>query len=485
MFGQSNRSQPMKAQHHTLASPLLSQLSQLVSTQIGLYFPRERWDDLERGMVAAAEEFGFAELEACVRWLLSASLTDPQIAILAGHLTIGETYFFRDQKSFEALEHHVLPDIISSQRDAGRRIQIWCAGCCTGEEPYSIAMLLDRLLPDSEQWNITILGTDINPHFLHNAEAGIYGEWSFRNAPSWVKQRYFTRRQNGRFEIHPHMKERVKFSYLNLVGEEQYPWASCHTSGMNLILCRNVLMYFNTERAARVVANLYRAAADRGWVIVSSTETSQRLFPNFSAVNFPGAVFYRKDASVDIAFALQSGLSSRPSATPAVPVPEFSPIEITLPLPGEEPESVRLPIQTEPIEHLRLKARLCANQGKLAEAAAWCTRAIDMDKLNPYSYYLLATIQKEIGLVEDAERSLSDTIYLAPDFPLAHFALGNLYLGQGRRASAERYFATTLALLRTRRPDEILAESEGMPAGRLMEMVAGAILAQAANSEKM
>jgi chemotaxis protein methyltransferase CheR len=466
----------MKAQYHQLADPLLARLSEFLSTQIGLYFPRERWDDLERGVLSASGEFGFAELEECVCWLLSARLTHQQIEILAGHLTIGETYFFRDQKSFAALERHVFPEIIDPRRNAGRRINIWCAGCCTGEEPYSIAMLLDRLLPDYDEWSITILATDINPQFLRTAEAGVYGEWSFRNAPAWAKSRYFTRQRSGRFEIHPRIKKKVTFSYLNLVSESLYPWAASNTSGMDLIFCRNVLMYFNTEQAANVTANFYRVMPDGGWLIVSPTETSQTLFSQFSAVNFPGAIFYRKNPLVDSTVSSQTYF--QPMSLPPTPAASVSePVEIALPVPITEINVETSSIQAEQneIDQLCSNARLYANLGKLTEAALWCARAINMDKLNPHSHYLMATIQQEMGLVDEAEKSLSDTIYLAPDFPLAHFALGNLCLSRGRQASAQRYFATTLTLLRNHPPDEILAESEGLPAARLAEMVASVI----------
>jgi chemotaxis protein methyltransferase CheR len=154
-------------------------------------------------MAGAARELGFSDPQSCARMLLSEPLTQATLATLASHLTVGETYFFRDGNTFSALEERILPELLRERREAGRRLRIWCAGCCTGEEPYSIAMLLDRLLPDAEAWNITILGTDINPHFLRKAGDGVYGEWSFRDAPAWVRDRYFVRRRDGCHVLHP------------------------------------------------------------------------------------------------------------------------------------------------------------------------------------------------------------------------------------------------------------------------------------------
>jgi chemotaxis protein methyltransferase CheR len=205
-----------------LSDTLLSHLSEFVAAQIGLRFSRERWRDLERGIGSAAREFGFRDAESCVRWLVSSPLTRSQIEILADHLTVGETYFFREASCFEWLERRVLPELIRAGRESERRLRIWSAGCCTGEEPYSIAMLLDLMVPDLNDWNITILATDINPRFLKKAQEGVYTEWSFRDTPGRIKERYFIERKRGHYEITASIKKRVTFSYLNL-AEDVYP----------------------------------------------------------------------------------------------------------------------------------------------------------------------------------------------------------------------------------------------------------------------
>ncbi|MDE2258962.1 MAG: protein-glutamate O-methyltransferase CheR, partial [Betaproteobacteria bacterium] len=228
----------------TLSDALLSQLSDFLESHIGLHFPKERWRDLERGIAAASRESGHLQTETFVDWLLSAPLTRTQIEGLASHLTVGETYFFREKRSLEIFEEQILPELVRARGETERHLRIWSAGCCTGEEPYSIAMLLDRLIPDLKKWNVTILATDINPQFLRKAVLGVYGEWSFRNMPSWLKEQYFKRRENGRFEIQPRIRKMVTFSYLNL-AEDAYPSLVNNTNAMDVIFCRNVLMYFS------------------------------------------------------------------------------------------------------------------------------------------------------------------------------------------------------------------------------------------------
>src|SRR5665648_364833 len=125
----------------------LSQLSEFVATRMGLHFPRERWRDLERQTNSTAKEFGFADAEVFIQWLVSSPLTQEQVEMLASHLTISETYFWREPQVFEALRDQILPELIRSREKGDKRLRIWSAGCSTGEEPYSIAIALRQALP--------------------------------------------------------------------------------------------------------------------------------------------------------------------------------------------------------------------------------------------------------------------------------------------------------------------------------------------------
>ncbi|HEY3124499.1 MAG TPA: CheR family methyltransferase, partial [Thermoanaerobaculia bacterium] len=234
---------------------LLARLSEIVAERTGLHFPPERAADLQRGIESAAREFGFEETDACMRWLLSAPLARAQIEILASNLTVGETYFFREKRAFEVIEEHVLPELIRLRRGGEQRLRCWSAACCSGEEPYSIAISLRKGLPDLADWDVTILGTDINPRFLHEASGGVFGQWSFRNAPAGFKERHFKETGDGRWEILPEIRKMVRFFHLNL-AEDVYPSLLNNTNAVDLIFCRNVLIYFAPEQAKRVLRNL-------------------------------------------------------------------------------------------------------------------------------------------------------------------------------------------------------------------------------------
>lgn len=510
-----------------LSEILLSRLSDFIANHIGLYFPEARWRDLERGIHSAAREFGFDSAEACIRWLMSAPLTRPQIEVLASHLTVGETYFLRDRKTFTALEEEILPQLIRPRRAGEQQLRIWSAGCCTGEEAYSVAILLDRILPDIGHWHVTILATDINPRFLRQAASGSYNQWSFRDAPSWIKDRYFQERKSSRFEILPRIKRMVTFSYLNL-AEDSYPSLTNNTNAMDLILCRNVMMYFAPDTVRKVVGNLYRCLVDGGWLIVSPTEVSHTLFGRFVTANFSGMTFYRKAHSPELQVPTfevlpfppetkletpkteaESGLGPLPPM-PGVGIPghapdpsDYSNAETLDAQPETNPYTEALSLyeqgqysaaaqrlealmahnSTGP-DALALLARTHANQGHLKDAQEWSEKAIATDKLNPRLYYLRATILHEQGHLDEATLSLKKALYLDQDFALAHFALGNIARQRGKHKESEKYFAAALTLLARYRREEVLPEADGITAGRLAEVIQATIAGQGSEARK-
>jgi len=488
-----------------ISETLLSQVSDLVAHRMGLYFPRERHRDLLRGLVSASKEFGFEDIESCTQWLISSPLSREQMEILASHLTIGETYFFREKRIFEILEGTILSELIPSRQGAQKRLRIWSAGCCTGEEPYSIAILLTKLIPDLKEWNITILATDINPRFLRKATGGEYAEWSFRGTPKEIKEKYFFKKKDGRYEILPSIKKMVTFSYLNL-AEDGYPSLLNNTNAMDIIFCHNVLMYFAPELVRKVIRKFYLSLVEGGWLIVSPAETSPLLYSQFVTTNFPGATLYRKDSK---GRTTSEPLPYKPDTEPEV----FSPTsldtvvqifrEVCL-FPGQEErqtpasevetgktayeEALELYQQgnyekaTEKLlgflsqeqddtKATSLLARVYADQGKLTEAMEWCERAIACDRLDPVLYYLRATILQELGEIEEATVSLKRALYLDPNFALAHFALGNLALRQEKLREATKHFENLYSILKAYDKEEVLSDSGGTTAGRLMEII--------------
>lgn len=485
---------------HELSDAQLSRLSSFIADAMGLHFPPERRTDLQRGIADAAHEFGFNTSADCVDWLLATALTKAELDVLASHLTVGETYFFRDRRMFDVLAEQVLPALIRARMNGEKRLRIWSAGCCTGEEAYSLAILLCGLIPNLDDWRVTILATDINPRFLRKAAAGIYGDWSFRDAPTGLRERYFQPVINQRYQVLSKIRQMVTFSHLNL-AKDVYPSLATDTNAMDLILCRNVLMYFTPEQTKKCIGYLHRCLVDGGWLAVSPSEASHALFGEFVTRNYPGVILYERnehDARMrptlspvnNRAGFFHTQLEHEPVHVPASPqmgtpahrVPEertTSPLEQAEALYAQgryaEVEDILVAVagrnKAEP-RIFSLLTRTLANQGKLAEALHGCDRWIAADKLDPAAHYLRAVVLMEQGELEQAGRSLQRTIYLKPDFALAHFALGNLARNSGKQHEADRHFSNTLKLLGRYRADEPLPQSEGLTAGRLTETIA-------------
>ena len=177
------------------------------------------------------------------KWLASSNPTPAQIRILASHLTVGETYFFRERASFQALEERILPELIAKRLGRDRRLRIWSAGCCTGEEPYSIAISLDKILPDSRGWDVSLLATDINQDYLKKAKEAVYGEWSFRDHADASLESYFTKVRGSRDRLVPRIRRRVTFQSLNLAEDPiSFPDKRHNGSGRHhLPKCADVL----------------------------------------------------------------------------------------------------------------------------------------------------------------------------------------------------------------------------------------------------
>jgi chemotaxis protein methyltransferase CheR len=487
----------------------LYRLSEYIAGWLGLHFPKKRWRDLDRIICHAALELGFEDSGICIERLVSGQFAKEQEAILAGHLTIGETYFFREQKSLDILESLILPDLIASRRGKGKRLRIWSAGCSTGEEPYSLAIMLSRLIPDPREWQITILATDINSSALGKAVQGVYSDWSFRGVPQMIRQKYFTKTPDGRYELPHAIRRMVTFSILNL-AEDNYPSLSTNTNAMDIILCRNVLMYFEQQQQQRVIQGFQRSLLEGGWLVVSPCETSAAFSACFETVMFPDAAFYKRNEQggkkhlvappVPVAVADARFPSPIvPIAAPKPPAPPSPPDTVKPAAPRAQPslyeEALALyrqgsyeksadmlsgllvqseaGIATRPAfgKAVALMVQAQANRGEIDLALEWVEKAIVIDKLNAELYYLRANIFQEQGEIHKAVASLKQAIYLDQTFVMAHFALGTLTLQNGKHREAGKHLANALSLLEACPVDDQVPGAEGMTTGRLAEII--------------
>lgn len=480
----------------------LSIPSELIAERMGLNFPKDKWADLAHGLAEAAECLGYDDSDCLTAALVSGEFGPKEIQALARCLTVPETHFFRSPETFAMLQKQLLPELIEARRTTTRRLRIWSAGCATGPEPFSLAILLSRLLPDLADWDVRILATDINPQGFATASAGEYTQWAFRGTPAWVMSGYFTKTRDGRHKLSPAIRELVEFRYLNLV-EDPFP------TDCDLILCRNVIMYFSRETAVHVADKLRMALREGGYLLVTASETGRDIQGSLSSLTLGGEIVYRRTPPEPKAAAIPptqaapvpgrdgraktsaarsprstrtgKGQPPKRQVTPpkrersATPQPERGDLRLERRAYARDPQPVAPPAASAAAKAAADEARKLADRGRLDEALTRCTDALACEKLNPSLYYLKASILQELGRSEEAEQALQSTLFLDGDFALARVMLGAIARSQDRSGEAAKHFREALELLEQMPSDSVLAETDGLTAGEMVETVASLI----------
>jgi chemotaxis protein methyltransferase CheR len=276
----------------------------------------------------------------------------------------------------------------------------------------------------------------------------------------------------------------VTFS-CNSLTEDNHLSAFGSPDTMDIIFCRNVLMYFTNEWAVKISRDLVNSISEKGWLIVSSCELSQQLFPKLTPVNFPGAIIYQKTRD----------RYSCPAPSGAITEKEFqfsSTFSSILPLTHSPAQHLNLlqPLNTSTLQPINLSTiqqtpsiteesftseintiRLLAGKGQLKEALSACDKALVSFKLAPRLYFVRASILQELNKSHEAIKSLKQAIYVDPDYIMGHFTLGNLFIRQGNSKNAKRHFSNVLDLLSRYANDEILPDSEGLSAKYIKEII--------------
>ena len=236
---------------------------------------------------------------APVEQLAALPFDGPQWQAVIGALAIGETNFFRQPGWFAQLERQILAPAIAERSLAGpRRLRLWSAGCATGEEAYSLAILVARLLRDAPGWEISILGSDVSAAFIGEARRGAYREWSLRDVDEFTRRQHFRQTGPGRFELLPPVRNMVSFELLNLAGNES--WSDPRLAGLDLIVCRNVLMYLAPAQQRSVAQRLIERLAPGGWLATAPAEATAEWFAPLTPVNVPSAVLFRAPSAGEV-----------------------------------------------------------------------------------------------------------------------------------------------------------------------------------------
>lgn len=390
-------------------------------------------------------------------------LTHPLWQQIIDVITVGETYFFRNQAQFDALRSHILPALIHQRREMGlKHLRFWCAGCATGEEPYSLAILLRELLPDIEMWSITLLATDINAEYLERARKGLYRRHSFRSeTPDEIRERWFSTEHDS-YRLNSIIRNMVIFGLLNLVSD-QYPAFENNTIAMDMIICRNVTIYFDREATRLIATRFHKALNQNGWLVVGHSEPQSDVYQSFTARNFKDTVLYQKVASeaAQPNMPIQIQEEPKPASVPkGSSRSQLSSVSTTL--------LERAP-HTEDFWSL---AKRAADLEIWDEARAWLDKAERQNPFHAGVHYLRALVELASLNFDQSMQLLRRAIYCDPDFALAHYTLGDMYHRQGAHREAARHWQFALSAIEKSAPHEILPYSDDLTVEMFVELLA-------------
>jgi chemotaxis protein methyltransferase CheR len=275
----------------TLDTDIFRALRQLIAKRCGVVIPENKSASLNAKLVDHLKALNLKDFSAYFQLL---SLEPVQSAVwqeVFRRITTNETYFFRNSAQVKAFSEMMLPEIIRRQQNKlFKRIKIWSAACSSGEEAYTLAMLTSEVLGcEVAEYQPLILATDIDPAAIREAEAGCYGGRAMANVPPAYLSRYF-RPRDGRYEVADSLRQMIAFKVLNFADQA----AMASQINMDVIFCRNVLIYFDSDFRRRVVNHLFESLKPGGYLVIGHSESLRGIYDGFATVRSAGTVVYQR-----------------------------------------------------------------------------------------------------------------------------------------------------------------------------------------------
>jgi chemotaxis protein methyltransferase CheR len=469
----------------TIDTGLLQRFTQLIASHVGLQIRREETDRLCQSLRSRMAHQQLLNPEEYYRLLATGTASSrhewEELILL---LTIGETYFFRDSGQFSLLRHQVLPELIDRNKRT-RSLRIWSAGCSTGEEPYSLAILVHELLPAASDWTLLIIGTDVNKHAITAARRGVYQQHALRALDQGRRGRYF-RQHRGEWELDGRFREMVSFRQLNLL-KDPFPDVTANLSEVDLILCRNVFIYFDRAAVTQVVSKFAQTLRVGGYLITGHAELHDQKSNELSVKAFPESIVYQREntcGGVSPISPLEGHAAAPPSLAPA-PIlrPEAlmrEPAVRPLPRTSVQPPAQVSDTATPRTKHDSSKAEETSAEALYGQACGYadvghyeaairaCQQALAKDALAEKPYYLLAQIAEVQGDIAAAKNFLKRILYLAPASVTAHLELGALYTRERDLSRARKMLHLALELLKALPPDAAIEPFADVPAAQVL-----------------
>lgn len=270
-----------------LSDELFYKFVKLIYRKTGLFYEYNKKYFVQKRIEKRAK---FIEVETLSEYfiMLKYSEDTSEFDKLINELTVNETYFFRDFPQLQNFAEDVLP-IVVKEKGLNKKIKIWCAACSTGEEPYTLSIILNEMIEKPEEWEIQILASDINTEVLKSARIGLYESRSIRDVPPEYLEKYFTKR-NDKFLINLNVRKSISFKNINLMDEADMN----KINGCDFIFCRNCLIYFDDESRRSVLSSFYESLNSGGFMFLGHSESVGRISSAYKVQRIGDTIVYSR-----------------------------------------------------------------------------------------------------------------------------------------------------------------------------------------------
>jgi chemotaxis protein methyltransferase CheR len=266
-------------------------LRDFIYSQCGIYIADNRKYLLENRLGNRLKKLNLRNFDEYYNFLRFDAGKGGEMKKLFEVITTNETSFYRNPPQLQVFQEKVLTEVLDSCRAKGKRLRIWSAGCSTGEEPYTISMIIHELLQaDIASWDIKITANDLSERVLESARKGVYNDYTLRTTPKEVVERYFEM-NDGVNTIKPQVKKLVSFGQINLRDRAQIK----RVERSQIVFCRNVIIYFDDAMKKQVISSFYDNLLPGGYLIIGHSESLHNITRAFKPIHFPGAIIYKKE----------------------------------------------------------------------------------------------------------------------------------------------------------------------------------------------
>jgi len=441
-------------------------------------------------------EFSCNSAEDFYHRLIGSERRSSEKVFFIKRITVGETYFFRIPEQIAFLRSPWLSETVRRKREENNlSLRIWSAGCSGGEELYTVALLLKEAIPDLEQWSIHLLGTDINMDSLGKARKAIYTSWSLRTLSEEERGRFFDY-DDSLYHLHADVRQMAQFDFLNLF-QDPYPNTEYGLYSLDLILCRNVFIYFSADVVKHIMSGFVKCLNEQGSILLAPSDFISQQYDGLALKQFGEVFYFQRDFNEQWQDNLSAESTVESGQTDTSPDLMAEPKSMAMAEQIDETsadiDSAIKVVSDKLTGHLWQDAMQLAEQlvlrfaqdsrswywlarcqsflGKMSEAQDSCIKGLRLNDMDIDLQHLYSNLLMDQGRFGEAEQALRRVLYMNWERPDVHFELAMLRERDGKMNEVIKHLENALTAAGKYPPDAVNDPVSGMTFGRLVEIL--------------